>query len=991
MRFSCRRPFKWEIFRKLAKKLPQARDDDAQVTEDESVSINVMANDRGGRAKKLFSIDQDDPTNKTKPGEWIDLPSGARIKIEGRKIVYDTNGAFDGLATGETATDSFTYTIRLGKGAISTATVTVEIEGQDDAGGNTPPTVADVFGSADEDGSPVQIMLAGDDVDADDDNGTLTYSIVSVPTEGSASISGNMLEFDPGTDFQDLAEGETREVTITYQATDAHGATSGTATVTVTVTGTNDVPTVTNVSGGADEDGGAVQIMLAGDDVDSDDDNASLAYSIVSGPAEGSASISGYMLTFDPGAGFQDLAEGETRDVTITYQANDAHGAISGTATVTVTVTGTNDAPTVANVSGGADEDGPVSSIMLAGDDVDSDDDNASLTYAIVAGPAEGSAMINGNMLDFDPETDFQDLAEGEMREVTVTYQATDAHGAVSGTATVTVTVTGANDAGQITGDSGSVTEDDTLVTGGTVTVSDIDNGESGVIAQTNVAGQFGMFSIDSGGNWTYQLDNNNPMVQALNTGQVLMESFLVTSIDGTGMADVDITINGMDDSMNADPVAGDDVIIASIATTAEIPAAWLLQNDTDSDGDTLSVAGIDTSSLPAGWSVTPNMVGADIVSFTLTTPGAVGPDLVLGYTVSDGNGGTDTGTVTIQLVTSSAMGDIVDLGTSDYNFSYIEGKAGDDDTTGGTDLTAPTSTGTFGSDLFIGGLGDDDLTGGKGDDTLYGGDMDGTETAFASNMLIGDETNIGGAVAGDPVIDGTYTGGDDSLFGGNNANNSLYGDNFGTVVLDAGQNFFGGEDTLTGGNGTIDNQQVNNTLVGDTRAVFANGPATFTAGDDVLIGGSGVNFMDFSPSFVLFFVNNTLVGDAVSNGNADTTFIAGDDILISGTLAADIMTGDWNSGSASATGGADTFVFGSDNGADIIADFVRGEDLINLDDTGLTSFADISGFISVDGSDTVIDLGAAAGGSAGIHTVTVRDVTGLDQTDFDFDPLAIA
>ncbi len=785
MRFSCKRPFKWEIFRKLAKKLPQARDDDAQVTEDESVSINVMANDRGGRAKKLFSIDQNDPTNKTKPGEWIDLPSGARIKIEGRKIVYDTNGAFDGLATGETTTDTFTYTIRLGKGAISTATVTVETEGQDDAGGNTPPTVANVFGMADEDGNGVQIILAGDDIDPDDDNGSLTYSIVSGPAEGSASVSGNMLTFDPGTDFQDLAEGETRDVTVTYQATDAHGA--------------------------------------------------------------------------------------------------------------------------------------------------------------------------------------------------------------VSGTATVTVTVTGANDAAQITGDSGSVTEDGTLVTGGMVTVSDVDNGEAGVIAQSNVFGQYGIFSVDSSGNWTYQLDNAHLMVQVLNTGQVLMESFLVSSIDGTGMADVDITINGMDDSTNADPVAGDDVIIASIATTAEIPAAWLLQNDTDSDGDTLSVTAIDTSSLPAGWSVTPNVVGADIVSFTLTTPGAVGPDLVLGYTVSDGNGGIDTGTVTIQLVTSSGMGDIVDLGTSDYNFSYIEGKAGNDDTTGGTDLTAPTSTGTVGSDLFIGGLGDDDLTGGKGDDTLHGGDLDGTEIAFASNVLIGDEANIGGAVAGDPVINGTYTGGNDILFGGDNASNSLYGDNFGTVVLNAGQSFMGGADMLTGGDGTIASQSVNNMLVGDTQAVFANAPATFTAGNDVLTGGSGVNFLDMSPSFVLFFVTNTLIGDAVSNGNADTTFIGGDDVLISGTLATDIMTGDWNSGSAAATGGADTFVFGSDNGADIVTDFLRGEDVINLDETGLKSFADILGFISVDGSDTVIDLGAAAGGLAGVHTVTVRDVVGLDQTDFDFDPLVIA
>ena len=54
--------------------------------------------------------------------------------------------------------------------------------------------------------------------------------------------------FDPEDDFQDLAAGETREVTFTYTATDSHGDVSNTGSVTVTVTGTNDAPTVTDVS-----------------------------------------------------------------------------------------------------------------------------------------------------------------------------------------------------------------------------------------------------------------------------------------------------------------------------------------------------------------------------------------------------------------------------------------------------------------------------------------------------------------------------------------------------------------------------------------------------------------------------------------------------------------------------------------------------------------------------------------------------------------------
>ena len=48
--------------------------------------------------------------------------------------------------------------------------------------------------------------------------------------------------FDPGTDFDDLAVGATRDVTFTYTATDNNGAVSAEETITITVTGTNDAP-----------------------------------------------------------------------------------------------------------------------------------------------------------------------------------------------------------------------------------------------------------------------------------------------------------------------------------------------------------------------------------------------------------------------------------------------------------------------------------------------------------------------------------------------------------------------------------------------------------------------------------------------------------------------------------------------------------------------------------------------------------------------------
>ena len=85
----------------------------------------------------------------------------------------------------------------------------------------------------------------GNDVDSAAETEGLVYAIVDQPTEGSASINQldpRRFDFDPGSDFADLAEGETRDVSFTYTATDPHGAVSGLGTVTVTIVGQNNAP-----------------------------------------------------------------------------------------------------------------------------------------------------------------------------------------------------------------------------------------------------------------------------------------------------------------------------------------------------------------------------------------------------------------------------------------------------------------------------------------------------------------------------------------------------------------------------------------------------------------------------------------------------------------------------------------------------------------------------------------------------------------------------
>ena len=66
----------------------------------------------------------------------ITLESGARVTLSADgTYFYDPNHAFDGLNSGQSATDSFSYTISDGNGGFADATVSIAIDG---IGGGIP-------------------------------------------------------------------------------------------------------------------------------------------------------------------------------------------------------------------------------------------------------------------------------------------------------------------------------------------------------------------------------------------------------------------------------------------------------------------------------------------------------------------------------------------------------------------------------------------------------------------------------------------------------------------------------------------------------------------------------------------------------------------------------------------------------------------------------------------------------------------------------------
>ncbi|MFD3263383.1 Ig-like domain-containing protein [Phenylobacterium ferrooxidans] len=111
---------------------PQAKADAASGGENQVITIDVMANDAGGNGKALWSLDQANPGVYTAPDVAMILASGATVRFEGGKVVYDPGQAFDHLNEGEVGADSFTYAIRMGNGVVSYATVSVTLNGESD-------------------------------------------------------------------------------------------------------------------------------------------------------------------------------------------------------------------------------------------------------------------------------------------------------------------------------------------------------------------------------------------------------------------------------------------------------------------------------------------------------------------------------------------------------------------------------------------------------------------------------------------------------------------------------------------------------------------------------------------------------------------------------------------------------------------------------------------------------------------------------------------
>ena len=141
---------------------------------------------------------------------------------------------------------------------------------------------------------------------------------------------------------------------------------------------------------------------------------------------------------------------GRPAEVSFKYTAKDPSGATSNTATGTITITGVNDAPTVAAITADAQEDGPPVILAAVGDE-------STATTMSQASPTRSSASCRGEMAR-SPTTATAPSPTTRAASSNIwpkakpprsffAYKATDKHGATSDFAHGTITVTGVNDA----------------------------------------------------------------------------------------------------------------------------------------------------------------------------------------------------------------------------------------------------------------------------------------------------------------------------------------------------------------------------------------------------------------------------------------------------------------------------------------------------------------------------------------------------------------
>ena len=450
-----------------------------------------------------------------------------------------------------------------------------------------------------EDAAAIFIDVLTNDTEGDLGQTLTVLSIDSISSGGSAVIttSPNGISYQPAADFYGTE-------TITYSISDGAGG-SASASLIVEVSATPDAPQANSDTASLNEDG-TVTITALSNDIDVDDEDITILS--VSVPAtEGTVIINNDgNIVFTPLADFNGIA-------TITYTITDGNteaGNSSATNQVEVTVVSVNDAPVVVSETRSVDEDNSLTVDVLNND---SDIDGDTLTvnaYSTEEGTVELSE--NGEII-YTPSEHFHGSN-------LISYTVYDGTIGVDGT--VTVTVNSINDLPILEIDAATIDEDGRVEIDVLANDSDADGD---TLSVTELSVDNGDVSITEEGAILYVPDANfngtSTISYSVFDGQESVETTTIVTVE----------------SVNDAPVANTDTTTIDEDTTIIID---VLNNDTDVDGDILSIIDVSTEFGEA------RVTEEGKVEFvpTLNFNG----EATLNYTISDGNDAEVIGSVVI-------------------------------------------------------------------------------------------------------------------------------------------------------------------------------------------------------------------------------------------------------------------------------------------------------------------------------------------------------
>ena len=551
---------------------------------------------------------------------------------------------------------------------------------------NQLPTAGDDSGSTTEDSAVTITVL---DNDTDSDGGSPTVSGVDTAgTVGSVTNNGSDVTYDPNGGFESLGAGVTATDTFKYTIADGQGGTD-TATVTVTVTGLNDAPVAMDDNGSTDKETPFTTANVLTNDSDPDGPSALSVTGFDTTGTLGQVTNNGDgTFDYNPNGQFDGLAGGASATDTFTYMVSDG-GTGTDTATVTVTVTSGIPGTAPDSVSDlvlwlDADDGATITDTGNDGDvdlwsDKSGQGNHASETTS-GSQPTIDAAGINGRTaIGFDGSNDGLDVAD----DATL-----NTGGPYTGKTLMMAFRTGSDVAGrQVLYEQGGQTRGISFY---------ILNGELYLngwnLAETVWGPSFAKAAVTANTTYiaTFVIDQAAGTVEGFldgaSIGSVSGVSFLNSHgqnigigaarqdtrfHDGSSSGDdhtfdgrigefvqynkalTDVEQAGVEAYLqsrwqgvaNQLPTAGDD----SDSTTEDSAVTIaVLANDTDSDGGSPTVSGVNTAGTTG--SVTNN--GSDVTydpngGFENLAAGVTATD-TFEYTLADGQGGTDTATVTV-------------------------------------------------------------------------------------------------------------------------------------------------------------------------------------------------------------------------------------------------------------------------------------------------------------------------------------------------------